>query len=229
MPNARLLLPMMVVLIGCSEPKAPAVAPHEPATPSSTATNTAANTATARPVEAAPQQVVARKHDAAEPSATGTGCPPGTAKVAVDGNTVTVRFEAFAAEVGPSVKLAVKDCQIALPGVAHKRRALASMSLEGALSLAAGSKAKVMFNSYLQGNPGQPTGPEVEHVGPHDAPLALRREIPAEQRVWSECGTARDLNALARIRLLAASSDGSSTAKPSKLTLVLDEKPCSDG
>ncbi|MET0344086.1 MAG: DUF4360 domain-containing protein [Polyangiales bacterium] len=215
---STLPLPMLLLaLVGCSEPKAPRAPTSEPETTSSAVTS--------RPTAPPPRPPAGKT----EPTANGTGCPPGSAHVAVDGKTVTVTFDGYGAEVSPSAKLAVRDCQVSVPGVPDKRIALASMAFEGELALEAGVKAKLMFNSYFQGNPGKPGGPELEHVGPYTQPLALRREIAPDAREWSECGKARDLNAVTRVRLHAASGEGGGKAKPSKLTLVLDEKPCSDG
>lgn len=218
MPTIRLVpLPLILLaLAGCSESKSR----PQPSAESKTST-----------VSTSPSQPAA---SSTEPSANGTGCPPGSAHVTREGNTVTVTFDRFAAEVSPKAKFAVKDCNVLIPTTGEKRVSVASFTLDGEANMEKGVNAKLMFETNIQGKPDEVRGTQRGVDGPSDKPLQFARKFDDAQRLWTDCGVARSLNSVARFRLEAGDEDapdvvpGNGKAKPTKLTIELEEKPCSD-
>jgi hypothetical protein len=135
----------------------------------------------------------------------GTGCPRGTATTSIspDGKTFTTTFSAFEATVNKNQSIAVKDCQLAI-----KLRSPSGFSYtvtefyyQGYAYLEKGQNARQIAKYYFQGAPVQAEEARTELVGPYDDTYTFQDTVRTTDLVWSPCGTVRDLNVRATLRL----------------------------
>ncbi|KAF4408344.1 MULTISPECIES: DUF4360 domain-containing protein [Streptomyces] len=146
----------------------------------------------------------------------GSGCPAGTAAVAVseDNEAFTVTYSEYLAQVGVGAKPTDfrKNCQLNLAmhvpqGFTY---AVASVDYRGYAYLEDGASATQKASYYFQGSPDTYEGVH-SYKGPFDDNWQATdvTELPA--LVWAPCGETRNFNINTELRVNAGTSDTSST------------------
>ncbi|WP_242906399.1 DUF4360 domain-containing protein [Actinomadura terrae] len=139
----------------------------------------------------------------------GTGCPPGTAAVALsdDKEAFTVTYSDYMAQAGGSSRPIDhrKQCLLSLnlhvpQGYTY---AVSSADYRGYAHLADDAGAVVGASYYFQGNP--QTGRVLHNLkGTFDENWQFTDRAPADQLIWKPCGEDRNLNIITELR----ASDG---------------------
>ncbi|GDY28468.1 DUF4360 domain-containing protein [Gandjariella thermophila] len=146
----------------------------------------------------------------------GSGCPAGTAAVAVsaDNTAFTVTYSKFLAQVGVGAAPTDfrKNCQLSLrvhvpQGFTY---AIAQADYRGFAHLEKGASALERANYYFQGN--SPTA-YVNHSfsGPADNDWQTTDRTDVAQLVYQPCGEERNFNINAELRVSAGTSDPKTT------------------
>jgi len=146
----------------------------------------------------------------------GSGCPAGTAAVAVapDNTAFTVTYSAYMALVGVGASATDfrKNCQINV--LVHVPQgftfAIAKADYRGFASLARGSNALLKANYYFQGH----SQTEFRQHGlgsPYDDNWQASDETPVTALVYRPCGDQRLLNVNTELRVNKGSSDTKKT------------------
>jgi hypothetical protein len=150
-------------------------------------------------------------------NANGSGCPKGTwnASISPDGQTFTVAFSAYQAQVNPGQASDFKDCQldVAILGTAKLKFDIASFYYQGYVALEnpgmrAVQSADYSFNAagVITGLVGIdiPLGGEVHSQSVTTGPISdsfLNTDNVGGGR-WSPCGKANDLHVRTHLQLL---------------------------
>ncbi|MGW0733760.1 DUF4360 domain-containing protein [Streptomyces sp. NPDC002851] len=147
----------------------------------------------------------------------GSGCPKGTAAVAVseDNTAFTVTYSDYLAQAGGSSSPTDfrKNCQLNL--IVHVPQgftyAIASADYRGFASLQPGAKGTEKASYYFQGSP--ETG-SISHSfdGPYGDNWQATDETDWAQLVWKPCGEERNFNINTELRVDAGTSDPSKTS-----------------
>lgn len=142
----------------------------------------------------------------------GSGCPLGTAAVAVseDNTAFTVTYSDYLAKVGAGADPTAfrKNCQLNL--VVHVPQgftyAIASADYRGYASIQAGAKGTEKASYYFQGSPNTAS---ISHdfKGPYNDNWQATDTTDWAQLVWAPCGVQRNFNINTELRLDAGSSD----------------------
>ncbi|MFM9591299.1 DUF4360 domain-containing protein [Streptomyces scabiei] len=147
----------------------------------------------------------------------GSGCPQGTAAVAVspDNTAFTVTYSDYLAQVGggaPSTAFR-KNCQLSL--IVHVpggfTYAIASADYRGFASLARGASGVEKASYYFQGSPDTASRTHT-FTGPKEDNWQATDETDWAQLVWSPCGVERNFNINTELRVNRGSSPASSTS-----------------
>lgn len=146
----------------------------------------------------------------------GSGCPAGTAAVAVspDNTAFTVTYSQYTAQVGVGATALDwrKNCQLNI--VVHVPQgftyAISKVDYRGFASLMAGATAIQRANYYFQG---QSQTAFVSHpfTGPLGDDWQTSDEVPIAAMVWSPCGALRNLNINTELRVQAGTSNPATT------------------
>jgi hypothetical protein len=146
----------------------------------------------------------------------GTGCPAGTAALAVspDNTAFTVTYSAYTAQVGVGATPTDwrKNCQLNI--VVHVPQgftyAISKVDYRGFASLAAGASAVERANYYFQG---QTQTAYLAHnfAGPLGDDWQTNDEVPIAALIWAPCGALRNLNINTELRAVAGTSDTTKT------------------
>ncbi|RZU50791.1 uncharacterized protein DUF4360 [Krasilnikovia cinnamomea] len=146
----------------------------------------------------------------------GTGCPAGTAAIAVspDNTAFTVTYSAYTAQVGVGAAPTDwrKNCQLNI--VVHVPHgftyAISKVDYRGFASLAAGASAIERANYYFQG---QSQTAYISHpfYGPLGDDWQTTDEVAVAALVWAPCGALRNLNINTELRAIAGTSDTTRT------------------
>jgi len=146
----------------------------------------------------------------------GTGCPAGTATVAMspDNTAFTVTYSAYTALVGVGSTTTDwrKNCQLNL--IVHVPSgftyAINKVDYRGFASLEAGSSAIQRANYYFQG---QTQTAYISHpfTGPLGDDWQTSDEVPVAALVWAPCGALRNLNINTELRVAAGTSNTATT------------------
>jgi Domain of unknown function (DUF4360) len=143
----------------------------------------------------------------------GTGCPAGTAAVAVspDNEAFTVTYSDYIAQGDPGdVTSARKFCQLALEVKFPQgfTFAVAKADYRGYLDLQRGTRAIIDASYYFAGD--SATASDSETVsGPVEANWQLTNAMPSTSLVYRACGSERLLNVKSSLRIDPASSSQS--------------------
>ncbi|MFS4096426.1 DUF4360 domain-containing protein [Streptomyces sp. AF1A] len=141
----------------------------------------------------------------------GSGCPQGTAAVAVspDNTAFTVTYSSYLAQVGGNSDPTAfrKNCQLNL--VVHVPQgftyAVASADYRGFLSLQPGAAATQKASYYFQGSSN--TVPRSHPFnGPYNDDWQATDSTDWGQLVWAPCGVLRNFNINTELRVSAGSS-----------------------
>jgi hypothetical protein len=146
----------------------------------------------------------------------GTGCPAGTAAVAVspDNTAFTVTYSAYTALVGVGATTTDwrKNCQLNI--VVHVPQgftyAISKVDYRGFASIVGGASAIERANYYFQG---QSQTAYVSHsfAGPYGDDWQTSDEVPVAALIWAPCGALRNLNVNTELRAMAGTSDAAHT------------------
>jgi hypothetical protein len=146
----------------------------------------------------------------------GTGCPAGTATVAMspDNTAFTVTYSAYTALVGVGSTTTDwrKNCQLNL--IVHVPSgftyAINKVDYRGFASLEAGATATQRANYYFQG---QTQTAYISHpfTGPLGDDWQTSDEVPVAALVWAPCGALRNLNINTELRVAAGTSNTATT------------------
>ena len=142
----------------------------------------------------------------------GTGCPAGTAAVAVapDNTAFTVTYSAYTAQVGVGAAPTDirKNCQLSVlvhvpSGFTY---AVVKTVFCGFASFANGATATQRANYYFQG---QSATSYASHTynGPMGDDWIATDLVPVQSLVWSPCGAQRNLNINTELRVAGGTSD----------------------
>jgi hypothetical protein len=147
----------------------------------------------------------------------GTGCPAGSAAVAVspDNTAFTVTYSKYIAQVGPNIAAteARKNCQLNV--LVHAPQgftyAISKVDYRGYANLAAGATALERANYYFSG---MSTTTYISHpfTGPLNDDWQTTDVADLTAMVWSPCGAQRNLNINTELRAAAGTSDKTATS-----------------
>ncbi|MEU3502039.1 DUF4360 domain-containing protein [Streptomyces hundungensis] len=142
----------------------------------------------------------------------GSGCPLGTAAVAVapDNTAFTVTYSQYMAQVGAGSKPTDfrKNCQLNL--IVHVPSgftyAVASADYRGYAHLERGANATQKASYYFQGSPDTASRTHPFN-GPYDDDWQATDSTDWGQLVWAPCGVKRNFNINTELRVNAGTSD----------------------
>ncbi|WP_432038740.1 DUF4360 domain-containing protein [Streptomyces cucumeris] len=142
----------------------------------------------------------------------GSGCPAGTAAVAVseDNTAFTVTYSDYLAQVGKGAKPTDyrKNCQLSL--VTHVPQgfsyAIASVDYRGYAHLEKGASSVEKASYYFQGQ-SQTTSNAHDFNGPYDDNWQTTDTADIATVVWSPCGELRNFNINTELRVNAGTSN----------------------
>ncbi|GAA2483245.1 DUF4360 domain-containing protein [Streptomyces gobitricini] len=146
----------------------------------------------------------------------GSGCPQGTAAVAVapDNTAFTVTYSDYLAQVGVGAKPTDfrKNCQLNL--IVHVpggfTYAVASADYRGYAKLEPGATAEQKASYYFQGSP-DTARTSHPYRGPYDNNWQATDQTDWGQLVWAPCGAKRNFNINTELRVSAGTSDPAKT------------------
>ncbi|MGW7363266.1 DUF4360 domain-containing protein [Streptomyces sp. NPDC054841] len=147
----------------------------------------------------------------------GSGCPAGTAAVAVspDNTAFTVTYSDYLAQTGGGSAPTDfrKNCQLNL--IVHVPQgftyAVASVDYRGYASLERGASAIQKASYYFQGSP-DTAARNHPFTGPFDNNWQATDSTEWGQLVWAPCGVKRNFNINTELRVKAGTSDASKTS-----------------
>lgn len=142
----------------------------------------------------------------------GSGCPAGTAAVAVseDNTAFTVTYSDYLAQVGKGAKPTDfrKNCQLSL--ITHVPQgfsyAIASVDYRGFAHLEKGASSVEKASYYFQGQ-SQTTANAHDFNGPYDDNWQTTDTTDIATVVWSPCGELRNFNINTELRVNAGTSN----------------------
>jgi hypothetical protein len=146
----------------------------------------------------------------------GSGCPAGTAAVAVspDNTAFTVTYSQYMALVGVGATTTDwrKNCQLNI--VVHVPSgftyAISKVDYRGFASLEAGASAIQRANYYFQGQ-SQTVYTTHTYKGPMGDDWQNSDEVPVAALIYAPCGALRNLNINTELRAMAGTSDPKKT------------------
>ncbi|MBO8184104.1 DUF4360 domain-containing protein [Streptomyces spirodelae] len=147
----------------------------------------------------------------------GSGCPEGTAKVAVaeDNTAFTVTYSDYLAQVGPNSKPTDrrKNCQLNL--IVHVPQgftyAIVSADYRGYAYLQPGASGLQKASYYFQGS-SDTAATSHPFNGPRDGNWQATDSTDWGQLVWKPCGEQRNFNVNTEIRVDSGTSDPAKTS-----------------
>jgi hypothetical protein len=141
----------------------------------------------------------------AKVTANGTGCPDGSWDVGIsdDGQTFTLAFSSYEAQVASGQQMDIKDCtlDINLNSPAGLSYSVASFYYQGYILLDDGMSARQTASYYFDRDHqhGQHDASKNDITGPFDDSYLFADEIGMERRVWSPCGQNDTLHVSTRL------------------------------
>lgn len=150
-------------------------------------------------------------------SVNGSGCPPGTADVAMlpDSTGFRVTYREFVARAGGTADPVDfrKNCQINV--LVHVPQgftfAIASADYRGRARLEAGASALQRTNYYFQGSPDN-NFEDHTFNGPLNSVWHTRDETPVTELVYAPCGEYRSLNVNTELRVNEGTTNANRTS-----------------
>ncbi len=131
-----------------------------------------------------------------EPQYGGTGCPMGTAAVALspDQQALSILFDQYVVEAGGSKAFDRKNCNIAIPVHVPQGFSVSVIAIDyrGFTGLPAGGRAQLAVNYFLtsSGNPNPGPGLRTQKTfyGPMTSDYIKSDSLGLQAIVWSGCG-----------------------------------------
>ncbi len=126
-----------------------------------------------------------------EPTYGGTGCPMGTAAIALspDQSQLSILFDQYVVEAGGSKTVDRKNCNIAIPIHVPQGYSISVMQIDyrGFLALPSGSRAQLSVNYFLPGA-GRGVNSSKTFYGPSTSDYLKQDNLGLQAIVWSACG-----------------------------------------
>lgn len=126
-----------------------------------------------------------------EPTYGGTGCPMGTAAVALspDNSQLSILFDQYVVEAGGAKTIDRKNCNIAIPIHVPQGYSVSVMKIDyrGFLALPSGARAQLSVNYFLPGS-GRGVNSTKTFYGPSTSDYLKQDNLGLEAIVWSACG-----------------------------------------
>jgi hypothetical protein len=144
-------------------------------------------------------------------SANGTGCPDGSWDVGIsdDGQTFTLAFSAYEAQLDVGQAVDMKDCTLAI-NLASKTNATAGLSFavasfyyQGYILLDQGMVGRQTASYYFdeEGDHGEHDQSQNNVPGPFDNSYLFQNDVAPGRQVWSRCGASDTLHIKTQIML----------------------------
>ncbi|MEI6805981.1 MAG: DUF4360 domain-containing protein [Myxococcaceae bacterium] len=155
------------------------------------------------------------------PAYNGTGCPNGTASVALspDATSLSILFNQFMVEAGGNTGRTVdrKNCDIAVPVHVPQGLSVSVINIDyrGFNSLPAGAMSQFNASYFFAGT----TGPSYSKTfsGAQNENYILRNNLIATAMVWSPCGADVNLRAATSMFVRSTGADAFSTVDSADL------------
>ncbi len=126
-----------------------------------------------------------------EPQYGGTGCPAGTAGIALspDQKSISILFDQYVVEAGGSKTLDRKNCNIAIPVHVPSGYSVSVFAIDyrGFVGLPSGARAQLNVNYFLAGQ-GRGVSSSKTFRGPNNDDYLTTDRLGLEAIVWSGCG-----------------------------------------
>lgn len=126
-----------------------------------------------------------------EPRYGGTGCPAGSASVALspDQTAISILFDQYVVEAGGRKTFDRKNCNIAIPVRVPNGYSVSVFAIDyrGFTGLPAGGRAQLNVNYFLAGD-GQGIRTTKNFRGPRSSDYMTTDRLGLESIVWSGCG-----------------------------------------
>ena len=133
-----------------------------------------------------------------QPEYGGTGCPAGTAAVALspDQTAVSILFDQYVVEAGGSKSFDRKNCNIAIPVQVPNGYSVSVFAIDyrGFYGLPRGARATLNVNYFLAGD-GRGVRSSRTFNGPADSDYMTTDNLGLQAVVWSGCGASTILRA----------------------------------
>lgn len=140
----------------------------------------------------------AQKLRLGEPAYGGTGCPAGSASVALspDQQSLSILFDQYVVEAGGGKTFDRKNCNIAIPVHVPQGYSVSVIAIDyrGFIGLPAGARAQLAVNYFLSSGSGS-VRTQKTFVGPASSDYVKRDSLGLEAVVWSGCGASTNLRA----------------------------------
>lgn len=128
----------------------------------------------------------------------GTGCPAGSASVALspDQKAISILFDQYVVEAGGAKSFDRKNCNIAIPVHVPQGYSVSVLAIDyrGFTQLPAGSRANLNVNYFLAGQ-GRGVNSSKNFRGPSSQNYVTSDRLGMEAIVWSGCGASTILRA----------------------------------
>jgi len=133
-----------------------------------------------------------------EPQYGGTGCPAGSASVALspDQTSVSILFDQYVVEAGGSKSFDRKNCNIAIPVKVPQGYSVSVFAIDyrGFVGIPSGGRAQLAVDYFLAGN-GRGVRTTKTFTGPYTSDYLKSDSLGMEAIVWSACGASTILRA----------------------------------
>lgn len=121
----------------------------------------------------------------------GTGCPAGSASVALspDQSAISILFDQYVVEAGGAKTFDRKNCNIAVPVQVPQGYSVAVMAIDyrGFVQLPYGARANLMVNYFLAGQ-GRGVSTNKSFYGASSQNYVTSDRLGMESLVWTACG-----------------------------------------
>jgi hypothetical protein len=121
----------------------------------------------------------------------GTGCPAGSASVALspDSKAISILFDQYVVEAGGAKAFDRKNCNIAIPVHVPQGYSVAVMAIDyrGFVGLPSGARASLNVNYFLAGQ-GRGINTSKSFMGSLSSNYVKSDQLGIESIVWSGCG-----------------------------------------
>ncbi len=128
----------------------------------------------------------------------GSGCPAGSASVALspDQKAISILFDQYVVEAGGTKSFDRKNCNIAIPVQVPQGYSVAVMAIDyrGFVGLPSGGRASLNVNYFLAGQ-GRSISTSKSFVGSTSSNYLKSDRLGIESIVWSGCGASTILRA----------------------------------
>ncbi len=126
-----------------------------------------------------------------QPEYGGTGCPAGSASVALspDSKAISILFDQYVVEAGGAKSFDRKNCNIAIPVHVPSGYSVSVMAIDyrGFVGLPAGARASLNVNYFLAGQ-GRGINTSKSFFGASSSNYVKSDQLGIEAIVWSGCG-----------------------------------------